>query len=53
MSALAGDSLRVKLYNRQVNYEIMYLMWQAYRNERSGEEFDTKFGMSRTKVQYN
>lgn len=27
-------------------------MWQAYRNERSGEEFDTKFGMSRT-TRYN
>lgn len=49
---MADNSLRVKLYNRQVNYEIMYLMWQAYRNERSGEEFDTKFGMSRT-TRYN
>ena len=49
---MAENELRKKLYTRQVNYELMYLMWQAYRNERSGEEFDTKFGLSRT-TRYN
>lgn len=40
------------LYNRQVNYSIMYLMWQAYHGEKQGKEFYEKLGMSRTTI-YN
>ena len=38
------------LYNRQVNYSIMYLMWQAYHGEKQGKEFYEKLGMSRTTI---
>lgn len=40
------------LYNRQVNYEIMYLMWQLYKGDRAGKEFEKQFGISRT-TRYN
>ena len=36
------------LYTRQVNYEIMYLMWQACRGQRKRSEFEERFGMSKT-----
>jgi len=45
---LTEEEMLQILYRRQVNYEIMYLMWQACRGQHARLEFEERFGMSKT-----